>query len=877
MQQGASEAAQDPSAASPAAPTQRPSRGLVGFFSRLRINANTSPNRRSNQDLSPHSDGSLSPLSSPSSPSSPISPLIGNARTTQDAGPPQPKTGPIPMKTPQPPSGDGTSDAERPKARPKPTALAEDASAAATLEAQLQSSSNNVPPDEVRDSDVIRPERGAEKTRTAGGMAGSQDMDGDESLEPFRKLIHDTFGPLSELDRQRRGRDQAFSTEALAEPGHAATSSTAEATPHQLLAQHLAQDRQQTVDRHNAFWLHSLNAPQAGIRTFSQCMCLTSVDGSGEHELAVAEVGDTPSWLLSAVVTAREERYAAADLGIGVANGRWGGARKVTGRNAAKPPHTTPTENFWLEFKTKLKCFRGNHLVSESTLPVPPTALVSFHADATQTPLLALASGASLYLYRQRRPYFRFTLPNIAPDPLEAEVWRNLADAVNAFDECREMNERALAEGIDPTVVPKAEVDPVVMESAVSRLTELREGARGVLMRRSRRVLAVGVEDREEVVRKWAKQELVIEFQLSSPVAFVSAWGAYEGSSYKIAAACRDNHIYLLAPDVCYRIIQLEVPACGLVLFEHSIVVGCLNRMVFSYHLKGRLLFSRTMPAAITALTEAVFPERSFFGYVAALANGEVRVYDGDRLVTAVYLNSPAVAIKFGTFTREPGALVMVQKDGGLVVKILKRTANLAAPPSMPQQQTPVEEEVPIPVPRKTKLFVEQMNREKRKPGEIYNDFQRDLAELRDYVDRKLGLVVEKSLDPEKASEAPKDHCLRMELELTGLGPHYLLAVTLRNIGKEHHFLLVINVIVNPEIHSVDPPSMFLYVLPSQTERKRYFRLKCIDKVSAGTVEVALCDGSNVQTAELGQTFETPLYLKMMQDIPAPVFCFEDG
>ncbi len=73
----------------------------------------------------------------------------------------------------------------------------------------------------------------------------------------------------------------------------------------------------------------------------------------------------------------------------------------------------------------KLKVYRGTGLLSESTLLDLPTGLVSFLMDLHEprTPAIAVASGPFIYVYKNLRPYFKFTLPSLEVNPLEQDVW----------------------------------------------------------------------------------------------------------------------------------------------------------------------------------------------------------------------------------------------------------------------------------------------------------------------------------------------------------------------------------------------------------------------------------------------------------------------
>ena len=65
----------------------------------------------------------------------------------------------------------------------------------------------------------------------------------------------------------------------------------------------------------------------------------------------------------------------------------------------------------------------------------------------------------------------------------------------------------------------------------------------------------------------------------------------------------------------------------------------------------------------------------------------------------------------YGVFGREEGCLILNYKSGGLAAKILQRQANLTTPSQKPG--APPEQDIPLNVPKKTKLFVELTKRER--------------------------------------------------------------------------------------------------------------------------------------------------------------------
>lgn len=118
-------------------------------------------------------------------------------------------------------------------------------------------------------------------------------------------------------------------------------------------------------------WLDAHYDPVAGLYTFSSCVDLADLSGDGECRLLVADLG--------------------------------GGSGGM-----------------------KLKVYRGTALTSESNLLDLPAGLVAFFMDLYEPriPAVAVASGPCIYVYKNLRPYFKFTLPSLDIHPLEQVLLR---------------------------------------------------------------------------------------------------------------------------------------------------------------------------------------------------------------------------------------------------------------------------------------------------------------------------------------------------------------------------------------------------------------------------------------------------------------------
>ena len=81
----------------------------------------------------------------------------------------------------------------------------------------------------------------------------------------------------------------------------------------------------------------------------------------------------------------------------------------------------------------KLKVFKGASLIKESNLVDVPTALISLYMDNLQprVPGIAVAAGSSIYIYKNLRPSFQFTLPALDVHAVEKEIWTKAKEGVD--------------------------------------------------------------------------------------------------------------------------------------------------------------------------------------------------------------------------------------------------------------------------------------------------------------------------------------------------------------------------------------------------------------------------------------------------------------
>uniref|UniRef100_A0A8C1LYN0 Bardet-Biedl syndrome 1 n=2 Tax=Cyprinus carpio TaxID=7962 RepID=A0A8C1LYN0_CYPCA len=365
-------------------------------------------------------------------------------------------------------------------------------------------------------------------------------------------------------------------------------------------------------------WLDAHYDPVANLYTFSSCIALSDLHGDGENKLVVG------------------------DLGTGVCN-------------------------------VKLKVYRGTGVLSESTLLDLPTGLVSFLMDLHEprTPAIAVASGPFIYVYKNLRPYFKFTLPSLEVNPLEQDVW---------------------------------------------------------------------------------------------------------SQAKEVSSLCHVSSLDSPKPKYC---IELSSHPVGLVRMGKNVVVGCTHETLHGYTQKGKKLWTAYLPAPVTTMALMDLPTRGFQAVLVGLANCEVHMYRDKNLISTIKTPDVVTSICFGRYGREDGTLIMTTKGGGLIVKILKRTAVFDDRDSAPGP--PIAQSIRLNVPKKTKLYVDQTLRERENAVAMHRAFQMDLSRLRLAAARAYVKALESSLTPMSASLTEP---LKMNAVVQGLGPSFKLTLNIQNTAS---------------------------------------------------------------------------------------------
>ena len=545
-------------------------------------------------------------------------------------------------------------------------------------------------------------------------------------------------------------------------------------------------------------WLSAHQDPVANLYTFSSSISLADLNADGDYKLLVA------------------------DLGTG-------------------------------SYDMKLKVFKGTSLFTESSIIDLPTALVAFYMDTNdpRTPAVAVASGPFIYIYKNLRPYFKFTLPPLDVNAVEQDLWSQAKDDKIDVHVLGEMLESLRNEGSEGMLTVRSlkflSLEPEEMEAfaSVHKHTPLKRQTVITCMNTMKKTMAdddavsclvIGTESKHIFILDPEAFTVLGKMTLPSVPVFLSVTGLFD-VEFRIVVACRDGKVYTLkrGSKTAKACMDLTSQAVGLERTGKSILVGCMDNTLVCYSTKGKKLWTVYLPTNIITMTLMDHKSKGFKAVLMALNNGEVRLYKEKYLINIIKMNDPVTAMRFGRFGREESALILITNSGGLHIKILKRTAQFEGKDLTPGP--PPAQSIKLNVPKKTKLFVDQTLRERENAVSMHRMFQHDLYLLRLTAARSYVNALQKSLNPISSSAMEP---LKLSAQVQGIGPAFKLTVNLQNISPSVPSTnLLITFQFDESLYAVAKPCIVVPLLVPGLMYTHETLVECIsDKGISDTIKV---------------------------------------
>ncbi|XP_059082200.1 Bardet-Biedl syndrome 1 protein homolog isoform X2 [Tigriopus californicus] len=458
----------------------------------------------------------------------------------------------------------------------------------------------------------------------------------------------------------------------------------------------------------------------------------------------------------------------------------------------------------------KLRVYKGTQLISENTIIDLPTGVVAFHMDQNEPkiPAVAVASGSHIYIYKNMRPYFKFTLPTLEIHHGEKDLWTRAGD----------MELGVLCDGLqnlrrdigDARLTPRTQkllmlndrqeaqafVDlhkgfPLKRHTVVTCIATLKKSHSD---ESAVSCLVLGTEASGIYILDPEAFTIMETMSLPAPAAHLSVTGLYD-VDFRIVAACRNGTLCNLKRGwaTAKTIALLESQAVGLIRREKTITVATMDETLICFSNKGKKLWQLQLPSPAMCIEPIDILARGVQFTAVGLKSNQVLVFNDKHVVDCFTMNDSVSAMKFGKFGREDNSLVLITSGGGLSVKILKRTAQFEKSESTSGPGTVINNNAnnaKLNIPKKTKLFVDQTARERENSLLMHRVFQHDLYLMRLNTARAFVSTLESSSNPVTLDQGEP---LKLSAQILGLGPVFRLLIGLCNSssGKPSRNLLI--------------------------------------------------------------------------------------
>ena len=320
-------------------------------------------------------------------------------------------------------------------------------------------------------------------------------------------------------------------------------------------------------------------------------------------------------------------------------------------------------------------------------------------------------------------------------------------------------------------------------------------------------MLIVGTENKFIYVLDQIGSSIMKKVPVPSVPVFINSIGTFVSES-RIIVACRESKVVTIKNGLLLsNIIELETPPSGLVVLDKYIFVGSYDNKIHCFHLKGRKLYSLYMQNPICCMTMLKLSRnRVFKGLIVGLANGDIKLYKDKVLLNTINLGDSIQGLCFGTYGKEEGVLAVNLRSGGIVMKKIDKRTNFEGRSEF--LGPPPEQEIPLIIPAKSKLYLEQVDREKESSIQMYRGY------LKDSIAIKLRTAKNFVKIENIESSSKSTGCnLRLSAYVQGLGPAFSIFLELENIGNDFCSDIRIGYSYDPTLFKVTSQSAYFPVL----------------------------------------------------------------
>ncbi|TMS40176.1 hypothetical protein L596_006588 [Steinernema carpocapsae] len=452
------------------------------------------------------------------------------------------------------------------------------------------------------------------------------------------------------------------------------------------------------------------------------------------------------------------------------------------------------------KYNMYLKVYKGVTFIGESVLVDLPTGILSFSSESQSqahdpvVPSVAVATGTSVLIFKNLKPFYKYTLPALEPNPDEVKAWQKFNGGQITPDQLHiiltKIKEQIGMGDLSPRsqnylVIPESDREhflaqfrdkPVTRPQTITAITALKRSSSDL---ETADTFVIATENGNiYIVDPYAYHVLEHVVVPTAPV-FLLSNGAYD-VEYRIAIVTRDSEVYIMKRGIVSNkpVISMRSDIVSVCMVKKQLVLACNDCSVSFYSLKGKLYNRMKMDQPIVCLEPFFYTPRQYSGVFVVHAK-EIKLYTEMNMVDSIRTQNTIKWIKYGKFGREEGGLVIGFLGGGLAMSTFRRTANLEETSRAKQMSVSNQPGRSAYVPKKTKIYVDHTIRERDMAVKMHQIYQRDLFMLKLDTARTYANLVNK---PAVETVTAKTHdSLEFTVDVNGFGPEFILRASVQS------------------------------------------------------------------------------------------------
>lgn len=506
----------------------------------------------------------------------------------------------------------------------------------------------------------------------------------------------------------------------------------------------------------------------------------------------------------------------------------------------------------------KLKIFKQESLLSETSLQQTPTAILSFYSSDSQnknatTCYLAVAGGCYIFIYKNLKGTDKLLIPNIDVNQLEIQVWEDLKQekidcqlAVERLEGLAKSKISLSTRSLDllylkdevliSTFITERKAEPIIMLNYIVYLTLIKK----VNQFNAHCNLVIGSEGGNIFIVDPSISKIISKHKLDSTPSLISTYGTYE-SEYRIHVACRNGMIFTIRNgELLKTSIQIGSTISGLIRYDKGLYVSSMNNYYSCYSPIGDKLFSVKLPSKIIGFDKFESERQGFKGVILLLSQNEVRLYNEKQLISVIVYEEKLISIKSGRFGRYDECFVVVTEKGGLYIKSLLQSVVIDSLTYNKRTSVVNDEKTRLDIPKKTTLYLDLIEREKESYSSMHDSFQNDIIKMKYKALDTYVRLLSKGHAPQNYSTISK---IKLNVSINGLGPVFRLSITIDNSGEEPVSSSDLLVDYEKEVFSFQKEYIQLGILMPNVPTKYSLMFRCISETGvSGTVKICVVD-----------------------------------